>query len=1639
MKDLWKKIEASALAAALCLSMVPVSAARTTRAAVTSPQLSFTTGDANSASIVTGSSINIAEAVPTGYTSRGLNVSWNPGGTSGGNNTVTLPENSGITFTPSGSERSLNVAGNFDPQEGKLGTGDLSTVAAMEQASRMGVYAVKGDYYALRADGTISEKGLHTASVSGTARTTSGSAPIMQYSTITIQCDRAETDGQAPGFTVVKDGTGAFNNYKAGKDGVPGSQIEVVGVPTQDPSKTKVLTLRFYDGNNEIGVEVYPQLTYNYVTKNEGTSEDTGEMEPAIDPDTNKPYDPARPIPKDKDNYIRKGTTFEIQFRMPESNSLLLTVMTPQYAIEQIENQITQCNGINDTSFIKLHTGDSYDYITDDFDLRYISEQFNSTFHIDWKWIPFDENGDPMAETDPDYQTYKNVLIPGGGNAELQTARIAPLEDDVKGQLQATVTYTRPNGTTMETATQTVYKRELPAKALTIRGIGKPVEVTQVNQTTGKRDGDPELYSFKENETKLPDVKKMDAYQGGISSYNVDPVGPYMYELEMNMGAKNGAASYATITAEGNTGAVTVQTRSGSGVFEDYTFGDQIQNKQFGVNGNTTPGKVSVRILANRQAADAGQQTVTLTAHFFIPDRQNRPQESSARYTIRLNVVDNTPSQDSTLSSLTIRDQDGDAVDYGFTRERFNYTGIDGTVHLPYKAEQFDLTPIMNDARGASHDISITVLDTDGNPTKGTQDGAITVKNGKRSKQIDLSAETDLGIVYKVQVVVPSQDPRPEFWTTYLLDVVRDQPSEDNTLASLGIYFERDENLANNLIQFDPATLEYNVEIPYSTKRLRVRAAANHDRAKGPVITPELAGNSLFDPDKQWLNDLPKRFRESEDGLVHLTFVVTSEAGVEKTYTVNLRRLDPNDDPTLSNLTVTDVDDNVQAYRPAFQPETETYTVEIPYSLKKLKFNLTPTDVNFNKMQVYQFQPEGDGNLLFDTDGQLKPSAPSPAFDVLSIIDSRIMEQGYHPFFIVTTAEDEHTTKTYEVRVQRAEPSTDATLASLVLQDQNTDPIKTLAFHPDEYEYVLQVPYEMTNVNFTPTATHQWATIQIKDDSLLGSVLPYDIASGATSKFFPLKNAGEEKRFEIIVTAEDGTTQLTYTVRITRDMPSSDARLKGLKVDNVDEFSPLFTANKNEYTALVSEGADGVVITATANHPGATIRIDGNVVESGVASDLIELIDVEQRVTIEVIAQDGVTRNTYIVDFTNQNLIEKTNNADLRRLTVNHGLMTPDFQPAVTNYEVTATERTYSVDIIPELADELATYRVLQGTRELGDYNGNYAIALEDGENPVTIEVTSPDGTLTKNYEVTVFRNVEEKLKEFEPLQAEDIDYENSENPILVKIEEFPRVGASVFTELRNYPEKSIVFQGNDYSLRFDASNLSRVIPQAEIYDFRMTFDSPDKDAIYSLINGWDGNADIVGNTVMCYFYYHGSLPGPAALNINLSNRYGNQILYWHYYNQDRNRIDYYGALHSNAQGTIAVSIDHFSTYLVTPGHRLVGSEDRSGVVDVLGEVSNGRDLLYSGGKLNPNTGDADTLLLADTAQVLAAELAAAPHAGDMPVRVGAPSAAAHAGVAGDGVGAGTAAAPLAARPPVLYPLARKEQWLPVEEGEDRA
>lgn len=1371
-------------------------------------------------------------------------------------------------------------------QQNESNTRDITVTDPNGKIKDKTTLSIKGNFYALLAEGEAFETTLGTSGSTWTTVKALSQDAIMSYSEVTIVCTQRETADTPPVFEMVPGSfTGSFTRFEGGE----------ISAQKRDPKNPNVVTFKISKGNNTADFELTPSRSYSYQTDDEGND--------IIDDDSNK-------IPEPVNTYIRKGTKYRLVFRLPTSNSLLLNVLTPKYATEQIAAEIERNDGVLTNSFIELGKDDDLQFITQSFKLKSYTRQYNADFDVTWEWKP-------------DQADWEDVLVIAESGTPWRQVSIFPLEYDVTGTLKATVTY-RPKFGSSDVPVFT----ETKERKILIRGTGTPAEVTQYSMTIGQSN----TTIFSGNDTKLPSQRNMDVYDGSVPEFD-QPTMPHEYKILMRMGANNASSQYAIVTAnEGdNTNAVTLMTSSASagGTGQIYTLGDKIENPK--ANAPSEQGEVLLTVVAREPG------TVHLNFKFYVKGNNNSIIESPVQPKITINVRDTSPHDDANLKDIVIKDEDGKQIDFGFSPGTLTYD-----ITLPYSTESVTFKPTRNDPQANKWIVTTASYRDDNNveyPKDPFGDG-YQLESGKTSPKMELIANTPT----KVTMTVTAQNPTVQ--NKYIFNIMREPPSDDATLKSLALYSEDDSELKTNLIQgFDPLTKEYRLEVPYKTQELRVRAEQNHP---GATVTfePELTAKGVFGA-REWfkLSDA----KPDADGIITFTVTVKPESDTapSSVYKVYIRRLDPSEDSSVSALQITDKDEKNLTYTPAFKSDVTDYRLQIPYSTGEIRLKVTPSDENVESIVVLY-----DGGKK---SAELKPGTLSKGIPVRAMSPTL----AYDEIIIRVTAEAGKGFETeYVLQVERAEPSDDATLKSLVINDQDGQAVKNFAFNPDTLDYTVEVPYETSKVSFTPTVNHEGATIVIAETSALISI-PSKVASGSTSKQYKLNYSDSSNRtdFEIRVTPEDGLEEhmLVYSIHFVRGAPSSDARLKGLTVDgDIDEeFNPVFVSNKTHYTAMVAEGATGVTITATANHPYATIKIDGNLVESGTPSEQIDIIEVEQDVEIVVTAQDGVTTMTYTITFTNENLITKSSNADLKRLTVNYGQMTPKFQASVTEYEVATTEDTYSVDIIPIPADRMAEIQVFAGTKEIGDYDGNYAQAIQDGENPFTVRVTSPDGTVTKDYTINVYRNEEDKMKNLAVLQAEDVDFENSGDVIEVMISEYPRVSADVFNELKNYPEKTIVFQGNDYSLSFKAKDLTRVVPQTEIYDFRMSFTSPNEDDIMDLVHKRDGNDDIDDRIVMVHFEGHGPLPGPATFSISLGHKYRNDTLYWHYYNEERERIDYYGKVKTNSKGTFAVTLDHLSTYLVSPKHRILGSENKEGMTDediVLNEEEDRN-------KYNPSTG----------------------------------------------------------------------------------
>ena len=231
--------------------------------------------------------------------------------------------------------------------------------------------------------------------------------------------------------------------------------------------------------------------------------------------------------------------------------------------------------------------------------------------------------------------------------------------------------------------------------------------------------------------------------------------------------------------------------------------------------------------------------------------------------------------------------------------------------------------------------------------------------------------------------------------------------------------------------------------------------------------------------------------------------------------------------------------------------------------------------------------------------------------------------------------------------------STDATLSSLTINPGTLNP----AFDPDTYTYTATVPYATSTVTVTATPNDTDATVTLNGQTATTSNVPF---------------TGDTMDIAVTVTAEDGTTQVTYTITVNRGAPSTDAALSDLTI-NPGTLNPAFDPATLDYTVSVENGVSTITITATANNPGATITING---QTATTLD-VSLVEGTNTITVVVTAEDGTTQVTYTITITRE--------APIPQVTISAGT-SPITEGTAATFTITATpapttELTVSVNI----------------------------------------------------------------------------------------------------------------------------------------------------------------------------------------------------------------------------------------------------------------------------------------------------------------------------------------------------------------------
>lgn len=207
---------------------------------------------------------------------------------------------------------------------------------------------------------------------------------------------------------------------------------------------------------------------------------------------------------------------------------------------------------------------------------------------------------------------------------------------------------------------------------------------------------------------------------------------------------------------------------------------------------------------------------------------------------------------------------------------------------------------------------------------------------------------------------------------------------------------------------------------------------------------------------------------------------------------------------------------------------------------------------------------------------------------------------------------------------------------------------------------------------------------------------------------------------------------------------SSIATLSSIKV-TPGNLNETFSKNNLSYTMTVEADVDSINVTATPTDDKAKVTVTGNTgLTTGTGNEI----------TIKVVAEDGISTKTYKIKVTklasedeDPNIIEEPEEKKLGLSSLNiEGLkISPEFKSNVYEYKATLTDKTIEKLIVNAVATFEDSKVEITGADE-----------IKDGENVITIIVTSANGEETVTYQVIVDKKEETVVAKVEPKEKED-------------------------------------------------------------------------------------------------------------------------------------------------------------------------------------------------------------------------------------------------------------------------------------------
>lgn len=484
-----------------------------------------------------------------------------------------------------------------------------------------------------------------------------------------------------------------------------------------------------------------------------------------------------------------------------------------------------------------------------------------------------------------------------------------------------------------------------------------------------------------------------------------------------------------------------------------------------------------------------------------------------------------------------------------------------------------------------------------------------------------------------------------------------------------------------------------------------------------------------------------------------ITLKVESESGQVKEYKIKVRRLSNN--ANLSALNVTS--DPQGTLSPNFNSTiNDYYTYTYDSTVTEINISATTEDKNATITSGLGKYSSGDteANVVVTAeDGtintyKIKFSRNKSSDNTLKSlsIDDYSFNESFSPNNTLYTATVPGIVD--EININAVVNDTNATIVSGVGKHSlnygsNTIQVRVKAENGSTKDYTITVIRSkktistLTDLTVDGTTVKDFASdkqVYILDDvdfskeTITIGYTKSDADSTVTGDGVVNLNPGDNT-INIVVTAQDGTTKTTYTIKVYRKL-SDNAYLKSLEVEGYD-FE--FNKTKNDYSIEVPYEVTSLNINAICEYSGATL-VKGGPEELSVG---------ENNYTFAVTAANGKKTNIYTLKVTRKKSTN-TNLADIKVLNKGTNYL-QGFTKTNPDYNIVVDNSIDEVSIVVTLDDNINQTVTGDGIKK-----------LVTGQNEFDIIVTAASGD-SKKYTIIITRslNGNNKLSSLEVVDHE--------------------------------------------------------------------------------------------------------------------------------------------------------------------------------------------------------------------------------------------------------------------------------------------